>query len=172
MRPLTLHTFVCALCCRMALVLLWSLGVHEQAHREFDEAMEAIAPSEFHAAPGIKGFERSFEKAKEYAVEKGLKGDEVVLAGLHVIDGLRCSFTVGTIARNLEIGRALEARFPAARKKNGHQRSNRSYADRKLNLAAGPFGPDGVRLLCEVQILMSRYIEIKQIGHLLYEFQR
>ena len=88
----------------MALVLLWSLGVHEQAHREFDEAMEAIAPSEFHAAPGIKGFERSFEKAKEYAVEKGLEGDEVILAGLHVIDGLRCSFTVGTIARNLEIG--------------------------------------------------------------------
>ena len=30
----------------------------------------------------------------------------------------------------------------------------------------GPFGPDGVRLVCEVQILMKRYIEIKQIGHL------
>ena len=156
----------------MALVLLWSLGVHERALAPFNDAMRAIAPSEFHAAPGIKGFERSFEKAKEYAIEKKLEGDEIVLAGLHVIDGLRCSFTVDTIARNLEIGRSLEKQFPAARKKNGHQRSNRSYADRKLNLVAGPFGPDGVRLVCEVQILMKRYIEIKQIGHLLYEFQR
>ena len=157
----------------MALVLLWSLGVHTQAHAAFDEAMKAVAPDEFHAAPGVKGFERSFEKAKEYKVEKKLEGDDAVLAGLHVIDGLRCSFTVKTIARNLEIGRALEAKYVAVRKKNGHQRANRSYADRKFNLRVGPFGADGgVWLLCEVQILMERYIEIKTIGHLLYEFQR
>ena len=120
----------------------------------------------------VKGFDRSLEKTKEYADEKKLEGVERILAPLHVIDALRCSFVVRTIARNIELGEKLMARFPPARTKNGHQRDNRSYADRKCNLVAGPFGPDDVRLLCEVQILMERYIEIKQIGHLLYEFQR
>ena len=158
----------------MALVLLWSLGVHEQCLAQFNAAMRAVAPDAFHSAPGVKGFERSLEKAKEYAVEKRLEGTDKLLAPLHVVDGLRCSFTVDTMARNLELGRALEATFPAARKKNGHQKTNRSYADRKLNLVVGPFGPppSEFMLLCEVQILMRRYIEIKQIGHLLYEFQR
>ena len=155
-----------------ALVLLWSLGVHEQAHKDFDEAMKAIGPEEFHPAPGVKGFDRSFAKAKEYAVDKGLEGVDKILAPLHVIDSLRCSFTTSTIARNIELGDKLMLRFPMVRTKNGHQRENRSYADRKLNLLAGPLGPDATHLLCEVQLLMERYIEIKKIGHLLYEFQR
>ena len=88
--------------------------------------MRAVAPDEFHAAPGVKGFDRSLEKAKEYVKEKGLKGIDAVLAPLHVIDGLRCSFTVTTIARNLELGKMLTDKFPLARAKNGHQRTNRS----------------------------------------------
>ena len=37
----------------------------------------------------------------------------------------------------------MEAEYIAVRKKNGHQRSNRSYADRKYNLRVGPFGERG-----------------------------
>jgi len=148
--------------------------VHEQGHHAFNEAMRAIAPDEFHAAPGIKGFERSLEKSIEYAKEKELEGDEAILAPLHVIDGLRCSFTADSISRNMELGRLLTNQFRVARTKSGHQRTNTSYADRKLNLVFGPFtsGSGETHLLCEVQLLMKRYIEIKMIGHLLYEFQR
>jgi len=108
-------------------------------------------------------------------VKKEMKGhDEQVCAGLHVIDGLRCSFMVETVAENINVGRRLEEQFPVARTKNSHQLDNRSYADRKYNLVFRTTIENigEVAFLCEVQILMKRYIDIKKIGHLLYEFQR
>ena len=98
-----------------------------------------------------------------------------MLAPLHVVGGLRCSFIVDTVEENVALGEELARRFAVARSKNSHQRGNRSYADRKLNLVV-PLGEGrgagAVQYLCEVQILMRRYIEIKKIGHLLYEFER
>ena len=127
----------------------------------------------FSAAP-VKGFERWLAKAREYADERGLRAwRDRVLAPLHVIDGLRCSFKVESIARNVEIGAALEAECELVRTKNGHTRDNVGYADRKFNLVTPAYdGCGGARLLCEVQVLMRRYIEIKEIGHLVYEIAR
>lgn len=154
----------------MALVLLWSLGVHSHLHEHFEEAMSSIAlPGEVRVAP-LKGFERAFEKAKEYIVEKKLQTwTDKVLSPLYVIDILRCSFTVDSVARNLALGEDIEARFPVARQKNAHQRGNKSYADRKYNLIFS-LGP--LSVICEVQVLMRSYINIKKYGHLLYEFTR
>ena len=115
------------------------------------------------------------KKALEYIKKKKLEGwDEQVCAGLHVIDGLRYSFSVETAGENIALGRKLEERFPVARTKNGHQPEHRSYADRKYNLVYSTRvdGIGEVAFLCEVQILMKRYIEVKKVGHLLYTFQR
>merc|ERR1712048_1540485 len=93
----------------IALVLLWSLSVHEQLHDSFKESMHSRAlPGELRVAP-LKGFARSFEKAKEYIVDKHLESwTDQVLSALHVIDVLRCSFVVQTAARNLAVGHDLE----------------------------------------------------------------
>jgi len=155
-----------------ALVMLWSLGLQEQLLEAFNAEMQSIAVgAELKTAP-LKGFDRSFEKAVEYASEKGLKAkgwNAEVLAPLHVIDQLRCSFIVDTLESNLEIGQLLQAKFPTARTKNTHKRENASYADRKFNVV---FQNKGVAFICEIQLLMRRYIEIKEFGHLIYEFVR
>lgn len=158
-----------------ALVLLWSIGLQKKIEDDFISAMYDVAGNAFSKAPGVKAFRRSWEKALEYADEKGLnEWEDKVAAGLHVIDGLRCSFVVDTAEENLKIGRRLQKRFPVVRTKNGHQRDNRSYADRKFNLVytAVAEGAGEVAFICEVQILMRGYIEIKKIGHLLYEYER
>ncbi|GMI29392.1 hypothetical protein TeGR_g13201 [Tetraparma gracilis] len=157
-----------------ALVMLWQIGVHKRVEKEFGEAMQGLARGkvECRVAP-IKGFERAMEKAEEYAAEKKLEKDsaERILAPMHVVDMLRCSFTVDTVEENLAIGRALESKFAVVRTKNNHQPGHLGYADRNYNLLFE--GKDGsTKVVCEVQILMRRYIEIKKIGHLLYELVR
>ena len=75
-----------------------------------------------------------------------------------------CSLTAPTRTRRTCAGAAT---------KNGHTRANVGYADRKFNLVTPAYdGCGGARLLCEVQVLMRRYIEIKEIGHLVYEIAR
>lgn len=176
-----------------ALVLLWQIGLHKQVEKEFNEAMQGLAKDnnvECRVAP-IKGFERALEKAKEYADEKQLQGRdhltimqlkigdlgfdydvaERIQAPLHVVDMLRCSFTVDTVEENLAIGRALESKFAVVRTKNNHQPGHLGYADRNYNIVFQ--SKDGnTKVVCEVQILMRRYIEVKKIGHLLYELIR
>ncbi|KAL3942285.1 MAG: hypothetical protein SGBAC_003494 [Bacillariaceae sp.] len=179
-------------------VLFWQIRVQEKIELKFVQAMKSLAGDmkvEFHAAPGVKKYDRSLEKTKEYALEKGLaktgfagyfekdrvalglgSHTAVALAPMHVIDGLRCSFTVDSVEDNLRVGKEIETRFGVARSKNMHRSGNLSYADRKYNVVfevdkvEGVDGP--VRIICEVQILMRKYIEIKKIGHSLYEFQR
>ena len=179
--------------CWWSLVLLWQIGLHKQVEKEFNEAMQGLAKDsnvECRVA-AIKGFERALEKTKEYYEEKQLIGPgylgisndlstdgddlfwgaESILAPLHVVDMLRCSFTVDTVEENLAIGRALESKFAVVRSKNNHQSGHLGYADRNYNVVFQ--GKDGtVKVVCEVQILMRRYIEIKKIGHLLYELIR
>ena len=158
-----------------ALVLLWSIGLQKKIVKGFNSAMRKVAGKAFSKAPGVKAFRRSWEKALEYADEKGLhEWEEKVAAGLHVIDGLRCSFVVDTVEENLKIERRLKKRFPVVQTKNGHQRGNRSYADRKFNLVytAVAEGADEVAFICEVQVLMRGYIEVKKIAHLWYEYER
>ncbi|KAL3936432.1 MAG: hypothetical protein SGBAC_008250 [Bacillariaceae sp.] len=179
-------------------VLFWQIHVQEKIELEFVQAMKGLAADmqvEFSAAPGVKKYDRSFEKTKEYALEKGLaktglawyfENDRIslgletrtaeVLAPMHVIDGLRCSFIVDSVEANLKVGREIEKRFGVARSKNMHQPGKMSYADRKYNLVFEVERVEGVRgparVICEVQILMRKYIETKAIGHSLYEFQR
>lgn len=172
----------------IALVLLWSIGIQKMIEKEFERTMFGLKGNASFRNPGVKEFPRSYAKALEYLEKKKLETwEEKVCAGLHVIDGLRCSYVVKSVKENIDLGRRLEERFPVvARSKNSHQRDNRSYADRKYNLvysttaynttADGKIGKvkeiGKVAFLCEVQILMERYIEIKKIGHLLYEFER
>jgi len=160
----------------IALVLLWSIGIHHLIQDNFNEDMKAEAGDALYKqAPGVKAFPRSMEKALEYMVKQNMeKWKDQVYAGLHVIDVLRCSFSVDTVEENIALGRRLEAKFPVVRTKNGHREGNMSYADRKYNLVykTTAKGIGEVAVICEVQILMKRYVEIKKVGHLLYEFQR
>merc|ERR1712187_232248 len=121
----------------------------------------------------VKAFERSMEKAQEYAEENKLDGSKkwnvAAIAPLFVIAMLRCSVVVDSVEMNLLVGGILEEKFFIARTKNGHKRENKSYADRKYNIVFKDIGSNK-SAVCEVQILMKRYIEIKEFGHLLYEF--
>lgn len=91
-------------------------------------------------APGIEAFSRSKEKALEYMNQKNMvEWDDIAYAGLHVINGLRCSFSVDTVEENIAVGRRLEAKFPVVCTKNGHRKGNMSYADRKYNLVYKTF---------------------------------
>lgn len=126
----------------------------------FNFAVLEVSEKAFSRVPGVKAFRRSWEKALVYADEKGLnKWEEKVAAGLHVIDGLRCSFVVDTVEENLKIERRLKKHFPVVQTKNGHQRDNRSYADRKFNLVY-------------TAVAKGAGIEVKKIGHLLYQYER
>lgn len=160
------------------LVTLWSIGVHKKIEEQFKKFMGDIARAggngvNLKVAP-LKRFERTFEKAGEYCKEKRLQGVEKTLAPLHVIDMLRCSFTVDDCVTNLKIGRKLEQSCAVVRTKNGHAAGRRGYADRKYNLVfeAGGKGGEGMKVVTEIQVLMKRYVEIKKFGHLLYEMKR
>ena len=66
---------------------------------------------------------------------QGLESEEQqALAPTHVVDILRCSFTVDTISRNLDLGGTIAKHFTALRAKNMHQLDNDGYADRKYNI--------------------------------------
>mmetsp|Transcript_25938 Transcript_25938/g.29871 ORF Transcript_25938/g.29871 Transcript_25938/m.29871 type:complete len:611 (+) Transcript_25938:3604-5436(+) len=158
----------------VALVLLWSIGIQEKIYYQFNKEMKSVAGGAFSKAPGVKDFKRSFEQAFEKITEIGLKGwEQQVLAGLYIIDGLRCVFTVDTAEENIAVGKRLKAKFLVIRTKNSHEPNNRSYAGRKYNLlfSTEAEGIGKVAFLCEVQIHMNRYAEIKKIGHLLSLFK-
>ena len=54
----------------MGMVTLYMIGIHEQAAAAFDAQMQSFAEEgEFHAAPGVKGFDRIMTKAFEYMEE-------------------------------------------------------------------------------------------------------
>ena len=159
----------------IALVLLWSIGIQTKIQDEFNKKMQDIDAKAFQAAPGVKKFPRSFEKALEYVKDKNLnRWEEKVCAGLHVIDGLRCKFVMNTAEENIALGHRLEERFPIARTKSSHKLENDGYADRKYNIvySSSLEGVGNVAFICEVQILMKRYVEIGEVAHLHYEFQR
>merc|ERR1719199_1443737 len=130
-------------------------------------------------------------KAREYIKEKELDGwEEKVSAPFHVVDILRCTFTVTSAKRNLEISETLlQLRDPASaprpcftliRSKNGHhpraEKSNMGgYADRKLNLAMTlPTTSLGapVTIVTEVQILLTEYSKVKKRMHACYRAAR
>ena len=164
----------------IALVLLWSIAIQEKIEKRFNNDMKELEGDAFMHAPGIKSFSRSFENALstlEYQKtslfetlheNKKLEGwDEKVYVGLHVIDGLRCSYTVDSVEANIALGRRLEAKFPVVRTMNNHKMCNLSYADRKYNILyrATVEGLGEVAFICEVQIIMKQYLEIKKLGN-------
>lgn len=125
----------------ISLVLLWSIGLHKKIQKSFNTDMKAEAgEATYKEAPGIEAFSRSKEKALEYMNQKNMvEWDDIAYAGLHVINGLRCSFSVDTVEENIAVGRRLEAKFPVVCTKNGHRKGNMSYADRKYNLVYKTF---------------------------------
>ena len=129
----------------LGLVTLWTLGVNELVETEFQQRVKAAAQPGELSIGALKKFPRTFAKAKETIAEKRLTTwEDQVFAPLHIIDILRCTFTVPTAARCLQLGDLLlgpsQPGLPDGtppmrliRAKNGHNAAAETvggYADR------------------------------------------
>lgn len=169
------------------LVALWVLALHRQLESAFGSMLASVtSPGEVHPGP-LKPLARILEKTSEYIEEKGLTSwRDRVLAPLYVIDILRATVQVPSVVRMSEVEAALTDRMALARTKNGHSLEQATsvggYRDVKHNLVlrsdlaepivkgTQPFGP--VALLCEVQVLLNEYKNVKLKMHAVYRVHR
>ena len=161
----------------MGMVALYCLGLHKLVEPDFKKHLEPIGiDGELRLAP-MKTFPRVIAKSHEYIEEKHLKSwKEQVFSPFHVLDVLRCSFTVQTARRSLEIGEVLLRQIPLVRSKNGHHvgaQTAGGYADRKLNLAMTVAHPLGqITVVVEVQLVLMPFLVAKKRMHAVYRVSR
>lgn len=159
-------------------------------HQAVNEEFQAVMATALHGLHGAvftrakrKTLTRVVAKARLYHDNMGLPrspaGAKAAVA--RVTDVLRCSCEVPSPRSALAVCQWLDTAeehrdgVRALRRKNGFEHvatSEGGYRDVTYNLVFAPASAPGLRVMAEVQILLSRYLAVKKRMHAVYRIAR
>ena len=154
----------------------WLLHIARQVNCEFHQAIFDLLPQEYHGNAAenfkhnkIKGLLRCVEKTKsDYTHE-----ENAMPTAARLVDIVRCLVVCESADAVLRAYTVIDANFEIVRVKNSFRTMDAvPYNFRQLLINVKFTNTKGVTMICEIQINLTKYVEVKEVIHVLYGFLR
>ena len=154
----------------------WLLHIARQVNCDFHQAIFDLLPNEYYGNATenfihnkIKGLARCIEKTtSDYTIE-----ENAMPTAARLVDIVRCLIVCDSADAVLKAYAVIDSHFEIVRVKNSFCTKDAvPYNFRQILINVKFMNTKGVTMICEIQINLTKYVEVKEVIHVLYGFLR